>query len=152
MYRDPMNSAFDMYRMMATAAEACTRYAWADPAQARSAPADNAQRMSQLYFVFVNSGYRYLARWAEISAKRYPDFARTLAAINTRPSDCETDMAALMDSLRGFLREMGELPLEESRRLQAEIDAIMATATVPQDASTNDVPPPKSKRRARTKS
>ena len=151
MYRDPMNSAFDMYRMMATAAEACTRYAWTDPAQARSAPADNAQRISQLYFVFVNSGYRYLARWAEISARRYPDFATTLTAINSRPSDCEPDIAALMDSLRGYLREMGELPLEESRRLQAEIDAIMATTTARNDAPKNDEPRPKPKRRARTK-
>jgi hypothetical protein len=146
-----MNSAFDMYRMMATAAEACTRYAWTGPVQARSAPADNAQRMSQLYFVFVNSGYRYLARWAEISARRYPDFATTLAAINARPSDCETDMAALVDSLRGYLREMGELPLEESRRLQAEIDAIMATSPAPDDAPANDAPMPKRKRQARAK-
>jgi hypothetical protein len=144
MYRDPTNSAFDMYRMMAAAAEAFTKYAWADPTQARSQPTDDAQRMLSLYMAFVNSGYRYLARWAEISARRYPDFARTLASINAQPRDNEKEIAALVDSLRGFLREMSELPVEESKRLQAEIEAIMEIRTAASEA-------PKARRKRRTR-
>ena len=146
MYRDPTNSAFDMYRMMAAAAEAFTKYAWADPTQTRSAPSNDAQRMLSLYMAFVNSGYRYLARWAEISARRYPDFARTLASINAQPQGSETEVAALVDSLRGFLREMSELPLEESKRLQDEIEAIMGVRT-----AASEAPKPRRKRRTRAK-
>jgi hypothetical protein len=127
MYRDPMNSAFDMYRMMAAAAEAFTKYSWADAAGADSMPVDAAKRMSQLYMAFMNSGYRYLARWAEISVKRYPEFAMLSAGMNANRTITEDEMAALVDSLRAYLREMADLPLEESKRLQAEIDAIMTS-------------------------
>jgi hypothetical protein len=125
MNRDPMNSAFDMYRMMAAAAEACTRYAWTGPLQGGAAPTDTAQQMSRLYMAFVNSGYRYLARWAEISAKRYPEFAALSSGMSATRAVTDAEMAALVDSLRAYLREMSDLPVEEAKRLQAEIDAIM---------------------------
>ena len=125
MNRDPMNSAFDMYRMMAAAAEACTRYAWTGPLQGGAAPTDTAQQMSRLYMAFVNSGYRYLARWAEISAKRYPEFAALSSGMSATRAVTDAEMAALVDSLRAYLREMSDLPIEEAKRLQAEIDAIM---------------------------
>jgi hypothetical protein len=128
MYQDPMNSAFDIYRMMAAAADAFTRYAWTNPREARSTPADNSQRMWRLYMAFVNSGYRYLARWAEISAKRYPELARALPALNAGRAVSDHEMAVLIDSFRAYLREMAELPLEESKRFQGEIDAIMERA------------------------
>jgi hypothetical protein len=123
-----MNSALDIYRMMAAAADAFTRYAWTNPREARSTPVDNAQRMWRLYMAFVNSGYRYLARWAEISTKRYPELARALPALNSGRSVSDHEMAVLIDSFRAYLREMAELPLEESKQLQGEIDAIMHRA------------------------
>lgn len=126
MFQDPMNSAFDIYRMMATAAETFSRYAWNNPTQARSAPVDNTQRMFRLYMAFVNSGYRYLARWAEISSKRYPELARALTAINAGRAVSDEELGALTDSFRAYLREMAELPVEESKRLQDEIEDIMS--------------------------
>ncbi|HEY6344061.1 MAG TPA: hypothetical protein VIY49_21405 [Bryobacteraceae bacterium] len=123
-----MNSAFDIYRMMATAADAFTRYSWTNPREARSTPVDNSQRVWRLYMAFVNSGYRYLARWAEISAKRYPELARALPALNSGRAVSDHEMAVLIDSFRAYLREMAELPLEESKQLQGEIDAIMHRA------------------------
>jgi len=147
MNRDPMNSAFDMYRMMAAAAEALTKYPWA--AQAQSMPADTAQQMARLYTIFVNSGYRYLARWAEISAKRYPEFAALSAGMNASRTVTDAEMAALVDSLRAYLREMSELPVEEAKRLQAEIDAIVSPGSQTQETKAEGQT--RGKRRARTK-
>ena len=84
MNRDPMNSAFDMYRMMAAAAEAFTKYPWDNTADPASASVDAAKRVQQLYMAFANSGFRYLARWAEISVKRYPEFTKLSSTMNAR--------------------------------------------------------------------
>ena len=146
MDRDPMNSAFDMYRMMAAAAEACTKYPW-DAAGPGSGPADAAKRMQQLFMAFTNSGYRYLARWAEISVKRYPEFTKLSSGMSAKRAVTDAELSALVDTLRGYLREMADLPVDESKRLQAEIEAIMADA--PKSAAASGQAPPK--RRARTK-
>ena len=145
MNRDPMNSAFDMYRMMAAAAEACTKYPW-DATGPGAAPADAAKRMQQLFMAFTNSGYRYLARWAEISVKRYPEFTKLTTGMNAKRAITDAELSALVDTLRGYLREMADLPVDESKRLQAEIEAIMADAPKAADASAQGP-----KRRARTK-
>jgi hypothetical protein len=149
MNRDPMNSAFDMYRMMAAAAEALTRFGLAGQGQGQSALADTAQQMARLYVTFVNSGYRYLARWAEISARRYPEFAALSTGMNASRTITDAEVAALVDSLRAYLREMSELPVDEAKRLQAEIDAIMATKGQGAPSSRTDEKP--RRRRARTK-
>ncbi len=149
MNRDPMNSAYDMYRMMAAAAEALTRYPWAGQTQGQSMPADAAQQMARLYAAFVNSGYRYLARWAEISARRYPEFAALSSGMNASRTITDAELAALVDSLRAFLREMSELPVDEAKRLQAEIDAIISPDS--RTESTKAEGQTRGKRRARTK-
>lgn len=148
MNRDPMNSAFDMYRMMAAAAEACTKYPW-DNLAGEGSPVDAAKRMQQLYMAFTNSGYRYLARWAEISVKRYPEFTRLSSGMSAKRAISDAELGALVDSLRAYLREMADIPVDESKRLQAEIEAIMdAKAPGAKGASEAQAPP---KRRARTK-
>ena len=149
MNRDPMNSAFDMYRMMAAAAEACTRYPWADVAGAGSAPADAARRMQQLYMAFTNSGYRYLARWAEISVKRYPEFTKLSSGMTASRVVTDAELAALVDSLRAYLREMADIPVDEAKRLQSEIETIMAAK--PPDAASASATQAPPKRRARAK-
>jgi len=120
MYRDPMSSAFEMFRMMANAAEAFSK--WTGPSEA---PKDDSERLMRLYMAYVNSGYRYLARWADISARRYPDFAQAFTTMSSNPERGKAEIGALMDGTRRFLREMAELPIEESKRLQKEIEAIM---------------------------
>ena len=151
MNRDPMNSAFDMYRMMAAAAEACTKYPW-DNAEGPGSPVDAAKRMQQLYMAFTNSGYRYLARWAEISVKRYPEFTRLSSGMSAKRAITDAELGALVDSLRAYLREMADIPVDESKRLQAEIEAIMA-AKAPKAPGTTGASKAQArpKRRARTK-
>ena len=54
--------------------------------------------------------------------------------MNASRAITEAEMAALVDSLRAYLREMADIPVEESKRLQAEIDKIMAAK--PPDAAS----------------
>ena len=146
MNRDPFNSAFDMFRMMANAAQAFNRFQGSAAPDAPNSSAQ-AQQVLQLYQAFVNSGFRYLARWADISARRYPGFAETLAAVNADPKNNSSRMSALVDEVRAYLREMAELPLAESERLQAEIEKIVkAGGSAPEP--TEDAP---RQRRARAK-
>jgi hypothetical protein len=153
MTNDPMNSAFDMFRMMASAAQAFSRFPGPGPAGTAASTAGDTERLLQLYLAFVNSGYRYLARWAEISARRYPEFARTMTSMSAQPDDSARQMGALLDSVRGYLREMAELPLAESERLQAEIEAIIGSATPapPPPPAGKAAPKSRPRRRARAK-
>ena len=147
---DPMSGAFDMFRAMAACAEAFNTFAMGSAADAShrspTGTDDERQRMLQVYLAVANSGYRYLGRWAEISAKRYPELVRMLTSMNADPGARGSELGATMDSVRGFLREMAELPLEESKRLQTEIAAIMGTGKPASDAPKS---PPR--RRARAK-
>jgi ElaB/YqjD/DUF883 family membrane-anchored ribosome-binding protein len=149
-----MNSAFDIYRMMATAVDSFTRYAWSNPQKAPSEPSDNRQRMWRLYVAFVNSGYRYLARWAEISSRRWPQLASALPTLNGGLEVSDRELAELIDNFRAYLREMAELPAEESQRLEAEIDAVMRHAegnAAPKKRAAAQKKRPAARRRVRVK-
>jgi uncharacterized heparinase superfamily protein len=154
MYRDPTSSAFDMFRMMANAAQSFSQF---QGMQTPGAPAASAQKQQvmDLYVAFMNSGYRYLARWAEISARRYPEFAQTLSTMSSETDAARQQTAALLDSIRGYLREMAELPMAESERLQADIERIMdaakASSAPAQEPGAQAPRPAASKRRARAK-
>jgi choline dehydrogenase len=144
---DPMRDVFDMFRAWALARNKSA--SWAADDDARGSPtgaADEKQRMLELYLAVVNGGYRYLGRWAEISAKRYPEFVRMLASMNADPAAQAGGAGANMDSVRAFLREMIELPIEEAKRLQAEIGAIMGGGKPASDAPK---PPPAQPRRTK---
>ena len=146
---DPMDNPFDIARLMAAWSQAFSKFAMGASADTLSAsPADAAdmrQRMLELHLAVVNSGYRYLGRWAEISARRYPELARALASSNTDAAK-GTALGATLDSIRGFMREMAELPLEESKRLQSEIEAIFRI-----DKPASGGPKSRPRRRARAK-
>jgi hypothetical protein len=149
MDRDPTTNPFDLARLMAAWSQAFSAFATGTSAGSSStSPADEAamrDRMLELHLAVVNSGYRYLGRWAEISAKRYPEVARALASTGSEAEAGRT-LGATLDSIRAFMREMAELPLDESKRLQTEIEAILRVGQ-PASGSTKSRPT----RRARAK-
>jgi hypothetical protein len=144
-----MDNPFDMARLMAAWSQAYSKFvmgASADPLSASPADAaDMRRRMLELHLAVVNSGYRYLGRWAEISARRYPELARALASTDADGA-AGPALGATLDSIRGFMREMAELPLEESKRLQSEIEAIFRTGP-----PASGGPKSRPRRRARAK-
>ena len=87
------------------------------------------------------SGLRSWSRMADVLARELPAIARALVE---QPSPSPTSpeaRAALVDDLRSRLRALAELPLQESRLLGAELDAIVAAiwpAPAPADGSPRD--------------
>lgn len=110
-------------------------------------PAELMDRMTSAHLAAVASGFRYVQRWAELSGKAYP---LALRATTLSRSGGGQELGTTLDDLRKTLREMAELPLQESRRLQAELaDAWKMEG--PEPAPGEDEPPPRRQRRTRMK-
>jgi hypothetical protein len=147
---DPMSNAFEIFRQMAAASLTTGQLgAQTSAAPARPSAFDEAQRrlLLQLYLAAINSGCRYMMRWAKISGEYYPELAQALLATIADPAGRGRELGATIDGLRAFLREMAELPLDESKRLQTDIEAILAAGG--SEGETTPAAPPK--RRARVK-
>jgi ElaB/YqjD/DUF883 family membrane-anchored ribosome-binding protein len=144
---NPMSSAFEMFRMMANAAEAFNRFS-----SVSDTPRGQSERLMRLHMAYVNSGYRYLARWAEIAVRRYPEFQQTFVSVSQKPQS-KAELNKLLDEARAFMREMAELPREEAEHLRDEIDAIMGEGKGKKHSrpKKKKSAPPKAKRRHRSK-
>jgi hypothetical protein len=71
-------------------------------------------------------------------------------SMSSDPKTRAAQIGEATDHVRAYLREMTELPLEESKRLQTELEHIVGPATPAAPAATGvQSPPPR--RRARAK-
>lgn len=77
--------------------------------------------MSQACLVFAASGARYWTRAAQIYAEYSPAIYRMLAASSSRSVSDPEDQRILLDRIRALLRELAELPGQESQWMQAEL-------------------------------
>ena len=82
--------------------------------------------LGQAWPLLMASGMRYWARAAESWAKLLQVGIQGMAAGSADPTRVAEDRAIQLDALRAGIREVVELPGEESRRLQAELDEIVA--------------------------
>jgi hypothetical protein len=80
--------------------------------------------MAQASLAWMRSGFSYWRGWAEIYASHYPVMMQSLQAMTADPGRWQEARGVLIDNLRAYLREMAELPWQESRRLQAELEKI----------------------------
>jgi len=77
--------------------------------------------MSQACLVFATSGLRYWTRAAQIYGEYCPVLGQLLSATNSRSLDSTEEQRILLDRLRALLRELAELPGQESQWMQAEL-------------------------------
>ncbi|HZD05881.1 MAG TPA: hypothetical protein VE173_13220 [Longimicrobiales bacterium] len=110
-------------------------------------PAELMKRITDAHLAAVASGFRYLQRWAELSGRAYP---LAIRALGGKGSGGGEELGAALDELRKTLREMAELPLQESRRLQADLAGVWKMQA-PEPAPGEDEPPQRRQRRARVK-
>jgi len=104
----------------------------------------------RLHMAYINSDYRYLARWAEIAVRRYPEFQKAFVSVSEKPQS-KAELNELLDEARAFMREMAELPREETEHLRDEIDAIMGEGKGKKPTPRKKSASPKAKRRGRSK-
>lgn len=110
-------------------------------------PTEMTERLTAAHLAAVASGFRYLQRWAELSAKAYPLAVRAMARTG---SEGGKDLGTTLDDLRKTLREMAELPLQESRRLQEDLADVWKMQG-PEPAPVEGEPPKRRQRGARVK-
>ena len=109
--------------------DATTASAQSDPKDPTPDYGNLLDLMARASFVCMNGSFRYWKRWAEIYSSYYPVISRSVAAMNSNPTRSGEERGILIDSLRAFLRKMVDLPNQESRRLQAELEEIIRKLT-----------------------
>jgi len=136
---DLMRSLVDAMRLLASTGGpgAASAETGTSPNGDDRAGGDAAQLLGRLSLVWMTSGIRYWARAAEIWARALPSLARALAdsgaagatsagaGASERPAEARK---ILIDELRACLRLLAELPVDEGRRVQAELEAVLRGA------------------------
>jgi len=83
---------------------------------------ETVQVVSQALLMCAASGFRYWARAAEIWSQAVPLIVAALADGNGRD---QATSAARVDELRRALRELADVPADESRRLQQALERML---------------------------
>ncbi len=71
-------------------------------------------------------GFRYWRKLAQINAARQSNILRMLSGSSTDPTRAEEVRRALGEEFRAYLREIGDLALQEARIFQADLDNLAA--------------------------
>ena len=88
--------------------------------------ADLASLVAQTYLVAMVSGLRYWRRVAETYRTHEPAIVRSLMARAAVPSTSEGERRALIDEIRAYLREVGDVSVQEARIVQTDLDKLAA--------------------------
>jgi hypothetical protein len=88
--------------------------------------ADMASLVAQSYLIAMVSGLRYLRRVAETYRTHESAIVRSLMARAAVPSTSDGERRALIDEIRAYLREVGDVSLQEARIVQTDLDKLAA--------------------------
>ncbi len=88
------------------------------------------EALGEVSGAFLASGLRYWSRLGEMWIRAWPVLLRA-ATRAPAGAGADAEAAALADDVRAVLRELADLPCQESRRLQAELDRITAAGAIP---------------------
>jgi hypothetical protein len=82
--------------------------------------ADVVGFLGQTWMVAATSGFRYWRRLAEMYGEHQAGILQALAAGGLS----ENERRAMIDELRGYVRELGDVSLQEARVLQRELERL----------------------------
>jgi len=88
--------------------------------------ADMAPLLAQTYLIAMVSGLRYWRRVAETYRTHESAIVRSLMARAAAPSTSDGERRALIDEIRAYLREVGDVSLQEARIVQTNLDKLAA--------------------------
>ena len=83
------------------------------------------QLLGRAMLAYAAGGLRYWGRMAEIWAKTLPSVGRALSECGAKAQGGTDPLGALTDEIRGCLRELADLPAQEARRFQAELEKLL---------------------------
>ena len=99
---------------------------------------DAAGCMAQTCLVAAGSGLRYWRRLAEVNAAHQ---ASLLQAMASGEPMGELERRTLADRLRGYMRELGDISLQEARLFQLELERLSDAFAVATDPGATDATP-----------
>jgi len=89
-------------------------------------PNDMLALMARANVIASVGGFRYWRKLAQIHAARQSNILRTLSAGAGDPSRSEEGRRALAEEFRAYLREVGDVSLQEARAFQSELEKLAA--------------------------
>jgi hypothetical protein len=126
--RAPLDRLVDLLKTLAStdpAPDAPRDGRGEDVGRAGARLGEAAQVVSQALLLCAASSFRYWARTAEIWSQAVPPIAAALADGDRQPGRDQATSAARVDELRRALRELAEVPADESRRLQQALERLL---------------------------
>jgi hypothetical protein len=107
-----------------------------------------ASLVAQAYVVAALGGLRYWRKLGQTYGAHQAGILRSLSASATNPNRSEEERRALIDELRAYLREVGDVSLQEARLFQSELEKLAAEAAT---AAGNPEDSPEYRRRWKAK-
>ena len=124
-FLDPMQRADSTFHDVA---EAGVGAANEDMPQGRGTgkAADMASLVAQSYLIAMVSGLRYWRRVAETFRTHESAIVQSLMARAAVPRTSDQERRALIDEIRAYLREVGDISVQEARIVQTDLDKLAA--------------------------
>jgi len=92
----------------------------------RKPPEDLLALLARVNTIAGVGGFRYWRKLAQINAARQSNIVHMLSASSSDPARAEEGRRALAEEFRAYLREVGDLALQEARVFQAELESLAA--------------------------
>jgi hypothetical protein len=112
-------------------------------------PAGVASIAAQTYLIAAVSGFRYLRRVAETYGVHQSSILQSLLGRLEVSGASDEERRVLIDEIRTYLRELGDVSLQEARIFQLELEKLATEVASDRDDATSE--PPKHRRRWKAK-
>ena len=124
----------DMARAAAAFAPLVESFSNAGNASMAQDAVDVAGFLGQTWMVAASSGFRYWRRLAEMYGEHQASLLQALMGAGLS----ENERRAMIDELRAYVRELGDLSLQEARVLQSELEHLSLGLAAAVDAGAEN--------------
>jgi hypothetical protein len=125
-FLDPMQRTDSTFQDVAEAGVGASAKEDMPQGGATDKAADMASVVAQAYLIAMVSGLRYWRRVAETYRTHESAIVRSLMARAAVPSRSDAERRALIDEIRAYLREVGDISVQEARIVQTDLDKLAA--------------------------
>lgn len=125
-FLDPMLRAASTFRDLAEAAGGALGGEWSASSEGAAKAADVAALVAQAYLTATVSGVRYWRRVAQTYGAHQSGILQSLLAGGADANLPEEQRRALVEEIRSYLREVGDVSLQEARIFQSALEKLSA--------------------------
>ncbi len=119
-FLDPMLRAASAFRELTETGVGALGGEWSMSPDGTAKAADVASLVAQAYLAATVSGFRYWRRVAQTYGTHQSSILQSLLAKSAASSMSDEERCALIEEIRAYLREVGDVSLQEARIFQSE--------------------------------